>query len=306
MDGQVWLELYRVVTDLGRSHCRKRKQYADARIALVFLWSVLHDRPRCWACDPENWPEAERWQTLPSPRTLGRRLRTVGVQLLLEQAQGHLRDRLPASPLKLMDAKPLPVGGCTKDRDAKAGRGAGGRAKGYRLHAVLDGGASGGAVERGWRLAPMNANEKPVARESLLPALPAGTLYVAADNEYDGNDTYDAAAAAPLAPGAQLVTTPRRVRPKGLGHRRQSPRRLRSLALTDNPLAACGGGPSFGQLIVRARDGIERRFGLMGNFGGGLGPLPNWVRRPRRVALWVAGKILIYMARQVVKQRLAA
>jgi len=303
MDGQVWLELYRVVTELGKTHDFRRKQYSDARIALVFLWSVHHERPRCWACDPDNWPEDQRWQALPSRRTLGRRLNTVGVQLLVEQARSLLRDRLPAGALKLLDAKPLPVGGCSKDRDAKVGRGAGGRAKGYRLHAVID--ATGGAVEA-WRVAPMSANEKPVARESLLPALSGGTLYVAADNEYDGNETYDAAAAAPNAPGAQLVTTPRRTRPKGLGHRRQSPYRLRSLALTDDPLAACGlPGPSFGQSLVAARVAVERRWGLMGNFGGGLGPLPNWVRRPRRVALWVAGKILIYMAREVVKQRLA-
>ena len=80
---------------------------------------VVHDRPRQWALDPANWPEAERWRTLPSPRTLGRRLRTVGVQLLLEQAQSYLRDRLPAGALKLLDAKPLPVGGCSKDRDAR-------------------------------------------------------------------------------------------------------------------------------------------------------------------------------------------
>jgi hypothetical protein len=304
MDGQVWQEVYRAVTEMGRTHDRKRKQYSDARIALVFLWSVWNDRPRRWALDPNNWPESERWRPLPSRRTLGRRLNTVGVQALIEQAQAYLRDRLPRSPLKFVDAKPLPVGGCSKDRDAKVGRGAGGKAKGYRLHAVIDA-ASAGAVEA-WRLAPMNANEKPVARESLLPRLPEGTLYVAADNEYDGNETYDAAAAAPLAPGAQLVTTPRKVRPKGLGHRRQSPHRLRSLALTDNPLSACGLGPSFGQRIVHARGGIERRFGLMGNFGGGLGPLPNWVRHPRRVALWVAGKLLIYTAREVVKQRLAA
>src|SRR5688572_12613788 len=176
MDGQVWSELYRVVTEAGKTHDRKRKQYSDARIALVFLWSVFRDRPRQWALDPANWPEAERWRALPSRRTLGRRLNTVGVQLLVEQARSLLRDGLPAGALKLLDAKPLPVGGCSKDRDARCGRGAGGRARGYRLHAVLD--ACGGAVEC-WRLAPMSANEKPVARESLLPALPAGTLYVA-------------------------------------------------------------------------------------------------------------------------------
>ena len=45
------------------------------------------------------------------------------------------------------------------------------------------------------------------------------------------------------------------------------------------------------------RGGVERAFGQVGNFGGGLSPLPNWVRRPRRVALWVAGKFMIWMVR---------
>lgn len=302
MDGQVWREVYRAVMEMGRTHDYGGKRYSDAWIALVHLWAVWRDRPRQWALDPANWPPDQRWRPPPSRRTMGRRLRSVGVQLLIERAQSLLRDLLPAGPLKFLDAKPLPVGGCSKDRDATWGRSAGGMARGYRLHAVVD---AAGAVEA-WRLAPMSVNEKPVARETLLPALPAGTLYVVADNEYDGNEAYDAAAAAPHAPGAQLVTTPRRRRPAGLGHRRQSPRRLRSLALTDNPLAACGLGPSFGQTLTRARIGIEQRFGRMGNFGGGLGPLPNWVRRPRRTALWTAGKILICTAREVVKQRLAA
>ena len=144
----------------------------------------------------------------------------------------------------------------------------------------------------------MSANEKPVARAMFgAGALRPGTMYVAADNEYDGNETYDAAAAA----GAQLVTNPRRKRPAGVGHRRQSPARLRSLAMTANPLSICCQATSLGLDLLHMRGGIERAFGQMGNFGGGLSPLPNWVRRPRRVALWIAGKFMIAMARKLTR-----
>jgi len=33
--------------------------------------------------------------------------------------------------------------------------------------------------------------------------------------------------------------------------------------------------------------------GNLGSFGGGLQPLPNFVRRPRRVSLWVIAKVII-------------
>lgn len=167
-------------------------------------------------------------------------------------------------------------------------------ARGYKLHAVVDAGGPADA----WRVAGMDANEKPVAQAVFAAGLRPGTLYVVADNQYDGNETFDACAAA----GAQLVVARRRKRPAGVGHRRQSPHRLRSLALTDNPLAACGQATSFGQDLVRGRGGVERRFGQHGNVGGGLGPLPNWVRRPRRVALWVAGKLLLDMLRALFKR----
>jgi len=228
------------------------------------------------------------------------------VLLLIEQGQDWLRQRLPRGPVKLIDAKPLPIGGCSKDRDARYGRCAGGKARGYRIHLVQDACRDAcGAIER-WTLAPMNANEKPIARIELLPRLPHGTLYVAADNEYDGNGVFDTAMAVEHGQGTQLIVAPRKIRPTAVGHRPQSPARLRSLALTDNPMKHSGVPSSFGQNVLRMREGIERSLALMGNFGGGLSPLPNWVRRPRRVALWVAGKILIHTARLVVKQRLAA
>jgi hypothetical protein len=298
MERRLWSELYRIITALGKTHSFAGKRFSDACIALVFLKSVLHDRPRCWACDLQNWDRCP-WVALPSPTTICRRLRSLGVQLLLEQAQNYLRQQLPSRVFKWIDAKPLPVGGGSKDRDAKAGRAVRGMARGYKIHTIFD---AAGAVES-WRLGPMSLNEKTVARQ-LLPALAgSGALYVSGDGEYDGNSTFDAAAAG----GAQLVVNccgwKKQQKPKGPGHRPQSAHRLRGLQLIDNPLAACGAGESFGQSLLRARSGIERRYGLLGNFGGGLSPLPNWVRKPRRVALWVAGKLLIYLAREMKKHR---
>jgi hypothetical protein len=297
MERRLWLELYRIIITLGKTHSFAGKRYSDACIVLVFLKSVLHDRPRCWACEMKNWGEAANdcpWVSLPSPTTMSRRLRTIGVLLLLEQAQNFLRQRLPKRLFKWIDAKPLPVGGASKDRDAKAGRAVRGMARGYKLHVIMD---AAGPVEH-WRLAPMSQNER-VAACDLLPALAgSGTLYVSGDGGYDGNSVFDAAAEGETQLVVNCLWQKSDQKPKGLGHRRQSAYRLRGLELTSNPLAACGVKESFGQSLLRARSGIERRFGLLGNFAGGLSPLPNWVRKPRRVALWVGGKILIYLARE--------
>lgn len=318
MEGQLWERLYSVVTALGKHHPYQGKRFGDSWIAVVYLWAVLHDRPTLWACDPGNWPERLRWHVLPSQSTMSRRLRTVGVLSLLARAEAQLRELFPRGPSKWIDAKPLPVGGASKDRDARAGRCVKGKARGYKLHAVMDG--ESGMFDA-WALASMADNEKRLARD-LVPAAvqsngAAGVavLYVAADNQYDGNDTFDlVAAAAQWAP--QLIVRARRGakgarRPKGHGHRRQSPHRLRGMSLAmayDHPLNPLGRRdtqappPSFGEQLLHERDGIERGFGLLGNFGGGLAPLPNWVRTPHRVALWVQAKILALMAREWLKR----
>lgn len=319
MEGQLWRRLYSVVSEVGKrgGGSYAGKCFADWWVALVYLWAALHDRPTVWACDPENWPEAQRWRSLPSQSTMSRRLRTVGVLSLLARCEAELRDLLPRGPSKWLDAKPLPVGGASKDREARAGRCVRGKARGYKLHAAVD--ARGGAVDA-WALASMADNEKRIAPEVVPAAVRSNAaagvavLYVAADNAYDGNDTYDAvAAAAEWAP--QLVARARKgakgaKRSKGPGHRRQSPHRVRGAALAgayDGPLNPLGRRdaqappPTFGGQLLQDRNGVERRFGLMGNFGGGLSPLPNWVRTPHRVALWVQAKLLILMARELEK-----
>ena len=111
MERQIWKAVYAVVTELGKTHSFKGKRISDTWVVLTHLWAVLHDRPRCWACEPKNWPADEQWHSLPSPTTLGRRLRTVPVLTLVEQTMRRLRDLFPDGPVKVIDAKPMPVGG---------------------------------------------------------------------------------------------------------------------------------------------------------------------------------------------------
>jgi hypothetical protein len=294
MEYRLWKQLYEIVICLGKTHCFKGKRFADAWIVLTYLWASLHDRPVSWACDPINWPALEQWHALPSNSTMSRRLRTISVQTLMEQAQAAVRDQLPRGLFKMIDAKSLPVSGVSKDPDANYGRGAGGMSVGYKCHMAWD----MHRVVDAWQLSAMSDNEKVVAPK-LIDCLD-GFAYAVCDNQYDSTRLFDLTAAR----GGQLLVRPRKSKPAGLGHRVQSPNRLRSLEMNSNPLADCGERGSFGQDLMHARDEVERCFGTLGNFAGGMGPLPNWVRRPRRVARWIWSKLLIYHVRMALKQGL--
>ena len=181
--------------------------------------------------------------------------------------------------VQIMDGKALAVSGVSKDPDTGYGRGAGGHQKGYKLHAVW--GAS--PMPTAWALTPMNTSEKAMAR-CLIPTIQGGG-YLLADTQYDANPLYDLAAKA----GFQLVAKKTTDRGRGgLGHRRQSAGRLRSIELLTT---------AFGRTLYNQRNAIECRFGAWTAFGGGLGPLPAWVRRFSRVRNWVQAKILVSAAR---------
>ena len=62
----------------------------------------------------------------------------------------------------------------------------------------------------------------------------------------------------------------------------------------------------FGQKLWAKRREIECLFGNCTSFGGGLAPLPAWVRRLRRVKRWVWAKLLINAVRIQIRQRLVA
>jgi len=285
MEGELWKRLYAMVMEIGKEIDCPNKQIHTAWIVLTFFWAVLHDRPVSWACQTQNWPAEQRWWHPPSPATMSRRLRGECEGEFFQKVEQRLREAFATGWVKWIDARPLPVGGNTKDPEARFGRGAGHNAKGYKLYMVGD---AYQAVES-WQVHAMNVSEKRVAVELFEPL--AGPGYVVGDGEYDANGLYEAAAAHSF----QLVANRRKG--KGLGHRRQSPHRLRALELTSH---------AFGQALLRQRSDIERYFGQMSNFGGGLSPLPNWVRRLRRVRLWVQGKIILNMIRIAIKQRLIA
>ena len=81
---------------------------------------------------------------------------------------------------------------------------------------------------------------------------------------------------------------PPKKRDRGLGHRHHRPERVHALEMLRRP---------FGQALSGCRAAIERSFGHLTAFGGGLGPRPSWVRRLWRVRLWVQAKLAIKSAR---------
>lgn len=274
MERERWKRLYAMALAKGKLP-RSGTYFGVARIVGVFLWSVLHDRPVCWACRGENWPEDLRPSALPSQPTMSRRLRSAAVQELLRAMAEDSVHRTVPGWVKSIDSKPLPVGDHSKDHDATWGRSFSGRLrlKGYKFHAVWD----SGPMPLAWEVTGMNVHDSRAAAR-LLPQLHAGG-YVLADCQYDHNKLYDLAARH----GHQLVA--HRQHPQaGLGHHRHSPFRLRSIALQRT---------TFGRALMNQRNAIERQFGGLTSFGGGLAPLPSWVRNLPRVWLWLTAKLLI-------------
>jgi hypothetical protein len=287
MERQLWPALYHLVMTVGGAVRQVGVTYQPHIIVLVHLWAALHDRPASWACDPRHWaPTTLRPAALPAPATISRRLRSLAVGVLMRALTEPLREVLPARLVQALDGKPLPVGGASHDPDARNGHGAGKIAKGYKLHAIW----GGRPLPEAFAVEPLNVCETKAA-ERLLPELAGrGGGYLLADGEYDANAVFDAAGAV----GYQLVA-PREKPEAGLGHRRQSPFRLRCIELLRG---------QFGQEVHALRGAIERSFGNATSFAGGLGPLPPWVRRAHRVWRWVCAKLLINAMRIVKNQRL--
>lgn len=296
MEGRIFQYLSSTVRQLGKTHSFKGKQFSDATIVITYLWAVLWDRPTHWACRRENWPKSLELLRLPSASTMSRRLRSLGVLSLIEQAQSALIELFPSGLCKLIDSKPLTVSAYSKDRDARVGHGAGFAARGYKFHAIVD---ACSRMPQQWTLAPMNRHDGAIAEQVLRLMPSAQAAYLVGDNAYDSNTLHDVAAGK----ACQLLA-PRRPSAKGLGRHRHSAHRLAGLARLAHPLRCTGQTHSFGDAMLACRIGIEQSFAYMGNIACGLKGLPNWVRRPRRVALWIAGKLLIIAASRLIKNDL--
>ena len=291
MEHQLWKAIVALLPSLGKPRKRRADDFTDHDIVKVYYWAVIHDRSTQWACQARHWPIHRRRQPLPCPGTMSRRLRTPAVVALLDALERRAVAPKEGGLFWMIDGKPLVIGGCSKDRQAGFGRAANSKAKGYKVHAIID---PTGAIAS-WRLAPMNKDERVMAERMLRTAPIQG--YVVADANYDSNNLHEVCGnRGPL----QLVTRRRYGTGRGTGHRRQSAGRLRSIELTENPF------PAFAGQLLRDREEIERRFGQLVNWGGGLTCLPAWVRTHRRVRRWVQAKLVLTALKRTTQIRTCA
>ena len=279
MERQLWKKIVKLLKGIGKHRGNVMCVYQDAVIVKTWLWAVIHDRPVAWACQGQNWPICERRWSKPSAPTMSRRLRSRGVRWLLQELEKlALESDLTTNLVWAVDGKPLPISGHSQDGQAGYGRAVGGKAKGYKIHAIV--GQNGSVAD--WRLAPMNKDERVMAGRMLKRTKIQG--YLLADSNYDSNKLHQQCDDH----GNLQMVSPRRYGPgRGFGHRKQTAGRLRSVEILEHHT------PEFGNDLFRLRKSIERYFGNLTNWGAGLTHLPPWVRTYRRVSRWVQTKIII-------------
>lgn len=290
MDDQLLNVLYHRLYAPGKVPRPANCRYSDALVVLIYFLGVVRERSPRWARQPRNWPLWMRRLKPPSYSQLMRRLATPSVQDLIADVNAEARDRLPRAGEKVCDGKPLVVGGYSRDPDAAAGRlPGGGWGRGHKLHVIVD--AAGGAVDA-FELTALDAGEATVARRLVARAGPdlAGVL-LRGDANYDSNPLYAAVAAR----GGRLVA-PRKKPGTGLGHQPHHPHRLRAI----DELERRGTGSARAHKRHRIR--VEQVLGHLTNLPFGLSPLPNFVRRRRRVARWVLAKIALYHLALILRQ----
>jgi hypothetical protein len=96
--------------------------------------------------------------------------------------------------------------------------------------------------------------------------------------------------------GTPCMTEPfRKAKNPGSGKHYQSPHRLHSIDVMRR---------DSGRSLYKVRTRMERSFGNATSFGGGLGPLPAWVRGLERVRTWVWAKLLINAVRGLIHKDL--
>lgn len=287
MSSREWRTLYQIIRRADRQipQPRRRPEYSDVLIAAMYLWAVAHDRPQGWACRRDSYNSIFRPGELPSQSRFSRRLRTPRCLALFEGVYCALARSEEPTPVTIIDGRPFPVGACSKDRDARAGRVRGGFARGYRLHQIV---AEDQRVLC-WSVTALNVAEAAEAKR-LIGATAPGALLLA-DAVYDSSDLYDLMEAR----GGMLVAAIRADRRRSaLSPKHSSPARRRAVQAWRDGVAA---------YVHRDRMNVERAFAQQSNYGGGLGPLPAWVRSLPRVRRWIGAKLILHHVRLLFRGR---
>lgn len=282
MSSREWAVVYQTIKQVARRmpKPRWRPEYSDTLIVAMYQWAVHHDRPQGWACCRESYNSHFRPGRLPSQSRFSRRIRSERCRTLMTEVYKQIADVENPSDANYIDARPFPIGGCSKDRQARFGRVRGGKARGYRLHSLV----SDNRRVLHWAVTPMNEAETTCAR-LLIDTAPAVADVILGDAVFDASHLYDAAAAR----GSILVAAIRKDRltskPRAY---RNSPNRMAALNCWKSGLA---------KYVYRDRIAVEGTFGNQSSYGGGLGPLPAWVRTLPRVTRWIGAKLILYHAR---------
>ena len=292
MDREIWRCLIVATRGIGRSLAKpkRRFEYSDRLVLRMYLWAVWKDRPMYWACNRANYSSLFRPRKMPSVSQFARRLASPRFKQLLKVLHRRLtKCEHESMVLAFLDGKTLAVNESSKDPDAKTGHGNGVFSRGYKLHVLAD--SSGKICAH--RVRPLNEAEQPIAKRLAVSVQP-GTC-VLADGNYDSGPLYERIRKR----GAQLLTP--------ISQKPQSARTVAAMPLGRRmAMEAWELDPGGCDEIYRQRGGVERVFAHLTSFAGGLGPLPSWVRRLKRVERWVTAKIAIYHARLNAKHALYA
>lgn len=302
MDLELWAEISAAISSVDqRWPFNPFDRHPTSRIVRVHLWSVLHDRPTCWACKPVNWTARARPGELPDQSTMSRRMRRGDFERYMTRVGQCLNGTVPPAArnvlvqLRAFDGKALELPNHTTDRNAKWGRGVSRISVGYKLHMIWS------AVQRpmpdAFVITSLDRCEKRMAARLIRRV--EGPGYLLADAHLDASWLFDHC----REHGHQLVT-PRAKPGTGIsaGHR-QAPDRIRSIELLESPANL----NPFGATLYAKRTMIERQNAGLVNFGGGIAiTLPSWVRRIWRARRWVTGKLFVNAARIRINQRKVA
>jgi len=294
MDREIWCTVLSAIKRAARqvNPSVRCPLFGDWLIVAMYFWSCWHDRPQCWACEREHYGRLFRPRKLPSVSQFNRRMRTESVQMILQRIHNDLAKIGLAMPVSFIDGEPLLVSPVSKDPDARWGHITGGHGKGYKLHAFV----TEDLRIPVWSVTALNVHETHVT-EAMCPHLPPQLTdaLVLGDGNYDAADLHkriELTGARLLVPLRGMAEHPVTLRQMG------SARREQLKIVRDNPLAV--------KYVLKWRTQIERVFSTLSGHGGGLGPLPNWVRRLERVKRWVGCKIALYHGRLQHRNPVAA
>jgi hypothetical protein len=238
----------------------------------------------CWACHRRNYTTVFRPRVLPSVSQFSRRLKTERIEKMIQAVNERLSQTHSFPMLSFFDGKALAVSKHSRDKDAQKGYADGSFRKGYKLHAWA---TRDGRIPR-FRVLPMNCGEPNTARE-LTDLIPNGSL-VLADANYDSGKLYQAVDDR----NSQLLTPLKGMAQSVCQLRRMPEARKRAMKLWQHFGKQC-------KELLKLRYEIERIFSAVSCFGGGLNPLPAWVRRLPRVQRWVSAKLIFYHARLLLR-----